>query len=392
MPYDKIDIATYLAKQAAANLIIREDADLISEFSEEYKATKHIGDATALVIAKGITKFGNRIGPFSQCTTQDIIKAINEVHGKWKQNTRRLRIYYLKEFVHWMVEEGHNTRVNLKKLEQIRIPPSDKVTKTAEQMISEEDIDQMIRSPKNSRDRAMLALMYEGALRPIEVREATWGQIKFDDYGAIFTTAKKTGKPRYIRIVAYSRYLAAWKIDYRPGTPEKDALIFVTANGRILSRQRFQDIVAKAAKNAGLENIFPYLIRHSRITNMVRGDIPESVIKLQGWGNLSTQMMATYTHLSNDNIDDILLSKAGLRKAGRPKGPSMKPVQCPHCNLVNVPLAQFCAHCGQGLTEQAEITKRAARDLVTGDIDVIREVVREEMEKEKKRGSPLTPP
>ena len=69
---------------------------------------------------------------------------------------------------------------------------------------------------------------------------------------------------------------------------------------------------------------------------MVAQEIPESVIKLQAWGNIATPMMATYTHLSNDRVDDILLGKAGVVRVGRPKGPSMKPVQCPHCSTVNV--------------------------------------------------------
>jgi len=99
-------------------------------------------------------------------------------------------------------------------------------------MISEEKIDLMIRSCKNSRDRALIAFMYEGALRPIEVREATWSQITFDQYGAIFNTTKKTGKPRYIRLIRYYGYLAAWKADYRPGTPEGNALVFVIGRAK----------------------------------------------------------------------------------------------------------------------------------------------------------------
>ena len=129
-------------------------------------------------------------------------------------------------FIRWLFDEGYNAKINVKKLEEIRPPKADKATKTASRMISEENIERMIRSCKNSWDRTMIAFMYEGALRPIEVREATWGRLKFDKYGAVFTTATKTGKPRYIRLIRHTQHLAAWKSDYL-GTPEGNALIFI---------------------------------------------------------------------------------------------------------------------------------------------------------------------
>jgi integrase len=361
MPYQIINAGAYLDNQVKAGTISRDDADLIHEFCEERKATKHISEATALVTSKGLSKFAPLIAPFKQCKTQDIIKAINAIETRWKQNTRRLRIYYLKEFAHWLIDEGYNSTINIKKLDSIKPPTADKATKTASQMIPEEKIDEMIRSCKNPRDRALISFMYEGALRPIEVREATWDQITFDQYGAIFNTSKKTGRPRYIRLISYYGYLAAWKADYHPGTPKGNARVFVTGTGKILSRQYFDSIIARAAQTAGLKGVFPYIIRHSRITAMVTQKIPESVIKLQAWGNIATPMMATYTHLSNDQMDDVLLETAGVKRVGRPKGPSMKPVQCPHCSTVNVPGAQFCTRCGRSLTEEAESEEEEVR-------------------------------
>ncbi|HUW86024.1 MAG TPA: hypothetical protein VMV55_04010, partial [Methanoregula sp.] len=220
MPYNVLNTGAYLDNRVKAGVITREDADLIQEYCEERKATKHTTEATSLVISKALTQFGISIAPYKECTTQDIIKAINAVEKIWKQNTRRLRVYYLISFAQWLVAEKYNTKINIEKLNTIEPPKADKATKTASQMISEEKIDLMIRSCKNSRDRALIAFMYEGALRPIEVREARWDQITFDHYGAIFNTSKKTGKPRYIRIIQYSGYLAAWRADYHPGTPE----------------------------------------------------------------------------------------------------------------------------------------------------------------------------
>jgi Site-specific recombinase XerD len=363
MPYRIIDAGAYLNNQVKAGTISREDADLIHDFCEERKATKQVSEATALVTSKGLTQFALHLAPFKECTSQDIIKAINATDKKWSQNTRRLRVFYLKTFAQWLVNEGYNSKIDIKKIDSIKTPKANKATKTASQMISEEKIDEMIKSCKNQRDRALISFMYEGALRPIEVRQAKWSQVTFDEYGAIFNTAGKTGQPRRIRLLVYAPYLAAWQQSY-PGDPEGDALVFVTRKGGMISRQLFDDIISHAAKAAGLNGVFPYILRHSRITSMVNQEIPESIIKLQAWGHIATPMMATYTHLTDGAVDDVMLARAGVKKRGRPKGPSIKPIQCPHCNHVNLPGVRHCNLCGRSLTEEAAATQDTLIDLM----------------------------
>jgi len=121
MPYNIIDAGAYLDNRVKAGTISREDADLIHEFCEERKAMKHVTESTALVTSKGLTQFAILIAPFKECSTQDIIKGINIVEKKWKQNVRRLRIYYLKEFAHWLIIEGYNTKINITKLGSVNL-------------------------------------------------------------------------------------------------------------------------------------------------------------------------------------------------------------------------------------------------------------------------------
>jgi site-specific recombinase XerD len=369
MPYRIINAEAYLDKQVEAGNVSREDADLINGFCEERKATKGISESTALVTAKGLTQFADMLASFKECTAEDIFKAINATRDEWSQNTRRLRVFYLKTFFQWLIRKGYNTEIDTKDLEEISIPKANKLTKTASQMIPEDKINLMIKSCKNSRDRALISFLYEGALRPIEAREATWSQVHFDEYGVVYNTAKKTGEARRIRMTTYAPYLATWRADY-PGTPEGDAVVFVTNRGNPLSRQRFDDIISHAAKAAGLKGVYPYILRHSRITAMVEQEIPESVIKLQSWGHISTPMMATYTHLTGDSIDTILLGKAGIKKRGRPPGPSIKPTQCPHCSTVNLPGAHYCTMCGLALTKTAAASEAEALSTVRSQPEI----------------------
>ena len=79
MPCSVLNTGAYQDNRVKADVITREDADpisdLIYEFFEERKATKHTTEATSLVTAKCLTQFGRWIAPYKGCTTQDIIKA-----------------------------------------------------------------------------------------------------------------------------------------------------------------------------------------------------------------------------------------------------------------------------------------------------------------------------
>jgi len=65
---------------------------------------------------------------------------------------------------------------------------------------------------------------------------------------------------------------------------------------------------------AGIEKrIHPHLFRKSRITELVRKNYQESVLKETFWANPDTSMFRTYLKLSEKDIDDEFLRRAGLK-------------------------------------------------------------------------------
>jgi hypothetical protein len=85
---------------------------------------------------------------------------------------------------------------------------------------------------------------------------------------------------------------------------------------------------------------------------MLAGEIPESVVKMQCWGSVGSNSIAHYAHLSSNDVDAILLSRAGLKVAQKPSDTQIKPRQCSQCGEVNAPTARYCSICGQPLTEE----------------------------------------
>ena len=106
----------------------------------------------------------------------------------------------------------------------------------------------------------------------------------------------------------------------------------------------------------------PYLLRHSRITSMLADETSESVIKLQMWGSLRSNMLSTYGHLGNADIDRILFSKAGIEVDGKMKDIGIKTPYCYKCGEKNLVGMKYCGACGTPLTEE---TRKLTADMAS---------------------------
>ena len=149
---------------------------------------------------------------------------------RYAKNTLADYIGFLKRFYLWLVENGY-TIVDEKKINKIRVPTAPLMTKTAEMLVSKEEIYKMIEACQNSRDRALICVFYEGGFRIGELGSLRWKQVKFNDWNVAINVDNKTGKPRYVPLVATRPYLAQWRNDY-PLSRSEDGFVFLTAGRR----------------------------------------------------------------------------------------------------------------------------------------------------------------
>jgi integrase/recombinase XerD len=200
-----------------------DDTTLIRDFVIELKATTGISVGRGNKIAFTLVKWRQYIGPYRTLTLPEIYRALETIRSTasrkgrpYKQNTQRDFIAFLKRFVLWLI--GNNIlEIDKEKVGKIRLPRWDLMTKTASQMLTEEEVSRMIQACMNSRDRALIAVLYEGGFRLRELGTLTWSQVKFDDYGAVVNVNCKTEKPRFVRLVASVPYLASWRHDSSGG-------------------------------------------------------------------------------------------------------------------------------------------------------------------------------
>jgi len=164
----------------------------------------------------------------------------------------------------------------------LKRPKRDLMTKTVADILTEEEIKKMVQACESTRDRAILMLLYDGGFRIGELGKLTWGQILFDTYGAVVNVDEKTGKPRYVRLLASTPYLAKWKDDYPSNLTE--TISYCNPPKKALSYNPVYRQIRRIAERAGIQkNVHPHIFRHTRITNLIEKGIPESVIKSMMW-------------------------------------------------------------------------------------------------------------
>jgi len=351
-----------LERGVAENRITPDDAELIREFVAEISATRHICGSRAFKITHTLVNLREHIGPYRQNTISDIYSAVDKVRTaqepngipRYKQNTISGFVRFLKRFYLWMCD-NHYTTVDEKKILKIHPPAYDTETKTPDMLLSEEDVRRMIEVCQNSKDRAIVSVLYEGGLRIGEIGNLRWRDIKFSDWNVTLSTSFKTGKSRTIPLVMSRAYLAAWRNDY-PIEETPDSFVFLSNRRTPLTYHGVTKQLRIIAKRAGItKHITPHIFRHTRATILIRQGYGEAITKKLLWGNLNSKMFSTYLHLVDSDVERVIAEKAGIVSKEQ-KSKALEPRQCPRCFTVNGPTIRFCGTCGFELTEEAANT------------------------------------
>lgn len=156
----------------------------------------------------------------------------------------------------------------------------------SERILTEAEAHRIMNAPKSARDRALISVLYAGALRREEAVRLKWRDLKDrDDLGpgvgqaTVFGKGSKTGVALLPGSV-FSQVLALRKVTERTAGGEKsvryageDEPVFRSRKARNgldghLEVSQVNRIVAKAAKAAGIERpVSPHWLRHAHASH-----------------------------------------------------------------------------------------------------------------------------
>jgi len=308
--------------------------------------------------------------PFEEATKDDIISMVGglETNPKYSEHTKYDYKIVLKLFYKWLKGDDETVPNEVKWLKpKLR----NERHKLPEDLITEDEVMQLVEAAEHPRDRAIVLVLYESGCRIGELLSLKMQNVKFDQYGAVLRVTGKTGDRR-VRVISSAPALASW-IDIYSKAKDPKAPLWPprSANKKMhndilcMDHRSVYEMLRKLAKKAGLrKHINPHLFRHSRAT-VLAGKLTEAQMKEYfGWVQ-GSEMASTYVHLSGRDVDNALLKLQGMTHEESEKEEKIKIQCCQRCKSNNSPVSKFCNRCGLPLGENVitEIEKeRKASD------------------------------
>ena len=174
-----------------------------------------------------------------------------------------------------------------------------------------DEVERLLESADDVRDRALLELLYASGLRVSEALRLDAEDLSFD--GGYVRVIGKGDRERLVPVgeVALD-HLRRYMAEVRPArlalahvAPIRGGPVFLTASGRRLGRQQAWVVVKRAAARSGLDDrVSPHTFRHSFATHLLEGGADLRVVQeLLGHATISTTQL--YTHLTGERIREV---------------------------------------------------------------------------------------
>ena len=370
----------------AEGLPLKEQRDIERYISSKEGKTETLSDAWKKnnhnLIYRALTILHENIGKdLAACDDDDVNKIMGTIKGstEFSKNYKRLLVYSFRAFLVWYSKK-YKTLSTFELLE-IALPPKVWKTKKPKDMLTKQEFETVLDHCRHARDRCLIAMLWDGSNRPIELLNLKWEELIHDESGYYFITTQKTGKERKIRLTLSVPYVDAWKRHY-PGDTSGKNPVFCTVNHlkdglKPLSKANLDRIIHYLKESTGNTKLKPSIFRPSRITADVADNYDLPYIMKKNWGHLKTGMIDLYTNLDEEYIDQVALRKAGMERVKDMKEKEtykMEPPICPACGTLNVLGAEYCSKCITPLSENARMNKEfIEKELQSSQVEIIKQ-------------------
>jgi len=291
-----------------------------------------------------IVKFLNK--DLDKADIEDIKKLIRDIesfrYGKDKPYTEHTKKDFrisIKKFYKWL----NGGKTCPEHVNWITLSIKNHRKKLPEELLTQDDVKQMIKAADNPRDKALLFTLYESGCRIGEMLDLKLKHIQFDKYGVQLIVNGKTGSRR-VRIILACDYLKYW-YENHPDRTNPEAYLWVNMatnkRGYKIAYPSIAKRIKEIAMKAGIKKkVNPHNFRHSRATYLANRLTEPQLCQIFGW-TLSSRMPATYVHMSGRDVDNALLKIYGIKENG-----DDEIITCPRCKSENKPIAKYCNNCG----------------------------------------------
>jgi len=166
------------------------------------------------------------------------------------------------------------------------------------------EIETLVRGCESLKYKSLIMLMYESAGRPEEILNLKWRDVNLNR-GDVKLKSSKTGNVRVNPIQESIIHLKRHKQEYPFPNVNNDDLIFPSVYNRdkVQSLPAFGMYLKKLGFNILKRPIFPYLIRHTRATELQK-TLPAKIY--EKFMDHSIETATRYSHLDKEDVRDAM--------------------------------------------------------------------------------------
>jgi len=287
----------------------------IKNFSNYLILEKGLSKNTVSAYASDISFFleylkSKELGDYASLKRDDILNYLESCSDqKMEAASIARKLVSIKVFFKYLLTE------RLIQSDITDIMNSPKLWRILPDFLSFKEIDQMLdvfpsnaKEPLTIRNRAIIEVLYSCGLRVSEAVNLQLHDLKFDD-GIICVTGKGN-KQRIVPIGAPAEKIISKYMELSRPKLLKDksnqSKVFLSVNGKSLTRARIWGVVKSAAKFAGIKkNIYPHTLRHSFASHLLENRADLRVIQeMLGHADISTTQI--YTHVDQNRLRNVL--------------------------------------------------------------------------------------
>ena len=259
--------------------------------------------------------------------------------------------------------------------------------KKRKNLVTVEDVETLIGACQNSRDKAIIAILFESGCRRGELLSCKIEDVEFTSFGVNLNFPKGKTGARSVPLVYSSTFLDQWLKDHP--TKNKNAYLITpihAKDGRQLGEQGLYTELKKIAARTGItKNVYPHGLRHSRATILAEHMTDQQMKEFLGWKK-NSNMQSVYVH--EVEVQNSVLKMYGMESKDD-KLNNLTIRTCERCKTHNPSMDIICCKCGNPLTEGAkaiEKAEEAARwhDMQMHNAELVEQLVNERMAAFKK--------
>lgn len=216
----------------------------------------------------------------------------------------------LKRFLKWKYLDWSSRFNQLIDIKLKKVSTQDRYTE--DKLLTEDELEKMLRCAETLREKALLMLLFETGARPQEITTLRWKNIKHEgNHGLVQIFSEKTREARTVPIKEATIHLKRWYQEFSFPSVRQSDYIFPSTRSRdkAMNVTTVWYLLRRVAERAAVQkNVYAYLFRHARARELYE-ELPEQLAKKLLGHAKDSRMPGVYSHPRDKKAIHAMLEK-----------------------------------------------------------------------------------